>query len=61
MKIVKIAGLVLFAAVWIWLAFTMLSRGGITLVSLLTVAISGIIVFVPLYRKYISQDKKANK
>lgn len=40
------------ALLWLWLAYYALAPG-VTLLKLFWVAISGIIVFVPLYKKYI--------
>lgn len=52
MKISRIAGLVLLLVVWLSLCVWMLVASGFTLYNLLIVTISGIIVFVPLWKKY---------
>ncbi len=41
----------LLGLVWLWLAWGVLSAG-FTLYNLLMVAVSGVIIFVPLWRKY---------
>lgn len=45
-------GIGILVLVWLWLAYYVLVRGGVTLLNLFWVAASGIIVFVPLYKKY---------
>lgn len=46
------------ALIWVWLVIILLSRGGgFTLKNLFIVAASGIIIFVPLYKKYRSAGK----
>ena len=50
-------GIAVLAAVWLWLAWYALAALGITLVNLLIIIMSGIIVFVPLWKKYIRNDK----
>lgn len=42
----------LLGAVWAWLAWIMLSKGGLTLKDIIIVVMSGIIVFVPLWKRY---------
>lgn len=56
MKKSVIFGITVLAIVWIWLAWILLSQGGITLKNLMVLAITGIIIFVPLYRKYIARE-----
>lgn len=51
----KIIGFCILAFVWLWLAWYMLKYSGITLYNLIIVAMTGIIVFVPLYRKYLKK------
>lgn len=50
-------GIGVLAAVWLWLAWYALTALGITLVNLLIIIMSGIIVFVPLWKKYIRNGK----
>lgn len=57
MDIVKYIGLCLLALVWAGLCIYMLVARGVTLYNLLVVAISGGIVFVPLWKKFIRNDK----
>lgn len=46
------AGFVILGAVWAWLAWLLLSKEGLTLKDILIVVMSGIIVFVPLWKRY---------
>lgn len=52
MRTSKIIGIAILFLVWLWLVWSMLSLSGVNLRNLLLAAMSGIIVFVPLYRKY---------
>lgn len=61
MKTSAIIGLSVLLAVWLWLAYVLLSSGGVNLRNLLILAMSGIIVFVPLFKKYYRVDKKSRK
>lgn len=57
MNAVKIAGFSLLALMWLWLSWSLLSlAGGFNLKNLLLIAASGIIIFVPLWKKYIRKD-----
>lgn len=54
MKTSHIIGLVVLALLYLVLVWIILTRaGGITLYNLFLVVASGIIIFVPLYKKYI--------
>lgn len=58
MKPARIAGLALLALLWIWMCAGLLtSADGFNLKNILIAAMSGIIIFVPLYRKYFKGDK----
>ncbi|MFG6427657.1 hypothetical protein [Lepagella muris] len=57
MQPVKIAGFSVLALLWIWLSLTLLLSGGFNFKNLFLVVASGIIIFVPLWKKYIRQDK----
>lgn len=53
MGIGKVFGFGLLALLWIWLCVTLIkSGGGITLKNLFLIVASGIIIFVPLWKKY---------
>ncbi len=52
MKKGAVAGFMLLRAVWAWLAWIMLSKDGLTLKDIIIVVMSGIIVFVPLWKRY---------
>ena len=49
----KIVGLILLALLWIWLVFYLFSRGGFDGKNILVALFSGIIIFVPLWKRYI--------
>lgn len=58
MQPIKIAGLSVLALLWIWLSWSLLALGGVNLKNLLLVAATGIIIFVPLWKKYIRKENK---
>ncbi len=54
-KGVKIAGLAILAIVWIWLCRAIICyAGGFTLKNIFLIVASGIIIFVPLWKKYFA-------
>lgn len=58
MKPARIAGLALLALIWLWLSVGLLtSADGFNLKNILIALMSGIIIFVPLYKKYFRGDK----
>ncbi|MBD5370187.1 MAG: hypothetical protein HDR80_03450 [Bacteroides sp.] len=50
----KIFGLILLALIWVWLIYTLFTRGGVDARSIFIAAASGIIIFVPLWKRYIA-------
>lgn len=52
MKTSVILGLALLFMVWLWLSWLLLTTGGLNLKNLLLLAMSAIIIFVPLFKKY---------
>ncbi|MBD5358198.1 MAG: hypothetical protein HDR88_14605 [Bacteroides sp.] len=57
MNVVKIAGLTILALVWVWLCHALLFRGGgVTFKNIFLIGASGIIIFVPLWKKYFRQE-----
>lgn len=49
----KIAGFTLLALLWVWLSWGLLTtEKGFNLKNLIIVAASGIIIFVPLWKRY---------
>ncbi len=61
MKKSVLIGLSLLFMVWLWLAWLLLRYGGVNLKNLLLLAITAIIIFVPLFRKYgigVKNNKK---
>ncbi len=57
MNAVKIAGIMLLALVWLWLCWSLIALGGgFTMKNVFLIVASGIIVFVPLWKKYIRHD-----
>lgn len=58
MKPIRIAGLALLALLWIWLCAGLLtSAEGFNLKNILIALMSGIVIFVPLYKKYFKEGK----
>lgn len=52
-------GIVFLFLLWVWLSRYLLVYGGFNLKNLFLVVASGIIIFVPLWKKYIrTEDKK---
>ena len=57
MNAVKIAGIMLLALVWLWLCWSLIALGGgFTMKNVFLIVASGIIVFVPVWKKYIRHD-----
>ena len=52
MKKSVIIGISLLLMVWLYLAWLLLSTGGVNLKNLLILAMTAIIIFVPLFKKY---------
>lgn len=59
-KSVRIAITVLLGGLWIWLAWGFLSARGVTLLNLLFLAMTAIIIFLPLYKKFSGGDGRRN-
>ena len=58
----KIAGLLLLAAVWLWLCSELIRfGGGFTLKNLLIIAMTGIVIFVPLWKRYVAPDNRSDR
>lgn len=59
MGIGKAIGFGLLSLLWIWLCSSLIiSGGGITFKNLFLIVASGIIIFVPLWKKYIRGNQK---
>ncbi len=52
----KLIGMTVLALVWLWLVWMLLQAGGINLKNILVAAMTGIIIFVPLYKKYFGKQ-----
>lgn len=61
MNVWKIIGLVVLVIVWAWLSYMIFVGAGFTLRTLFISAASGIIIFVPLYKRYVAPDLKKRK
>lgn len=48
----RITGLIVLALVWVWLVWALLHGGGFTPKNVFLIGASGIIIFVPLWKKY---------
>lgn len=55
MEMSKIIGISVLALIWVWLVWMLLTAGGVNLKNLLIAAMTGIIIFVPLYKKYFGK------
>lgn len=56
MKTTAIIGLSLLALIWLWLAWMLLTAGGVNLRNIMVLAMSAIIIFVPLYKKFTKKN-----
>ncbi|MEZ3550806.1 MAG: hypothetical protein K1W02_08760 [Muribaculaceae bacterium] len=57
MNAVKIIGFSVLALVWLWLCRTLIAYGGgFNMKNIFLIVASGIIIFVPLWKKYIRRD-----
>lgn len=57
MNTTRIAGLSILALVWLWLCWAIVARGGgFTLKNIFLIVASGIIIFVPLWKKYVRKE-----
>ncbi|MGM9816465.1 MAG: hypothetical protein ACI304_05350 [Lepagella sp.] len=61
MKKSTLFGFIVLALVYIWMAWLILSKSSVTLYNILLIAMAGVIIFVPLYRKYIVKEDKNRK
>ena len=61
MKSSTIIGLSILMMLWLWLAWLLLSTGGVNLKNLLILAMSAVIIFVPLWKKYFNDQQKDKK
>lgn len=57
MKTSVIIRFLILGVIWLALSATVLLRGGITLYNLFVVVAAAIIIFVPMYKKYVKDDK----
>lgn len=59
MNALRYAGFILLIILYVWLCRAIiLYAGGLNLKNILLIAGSGIIIFVPLYKKYFKQASK---
>lgn len=49
----RLAGVIFLALIWIWLVYILFTRGGMNFYNIFIAAATGIIIFVPLWKKYI--------
>lgn len=61
MKKSSLFGFIVLALVYIWLAWLILSKSSVTLYNILLILMAGMIIFVPLYRKYMVKEDKNRK
>lgn len=53
MKTSHIIGILFLGVLWLWLCWMLVAAGGWTPKNVFVIIASGIIVFVPLYKRYI--------
>lgn len=58
MRPVTIIGISVLAIVWVWLAWVLLAYGGVNLKNIIVLAITAIVIFKPLYSKYIAPARE---
>lgn len=58
MKTSALIGFSILAAIWLWLAWMLLTSGGVNLKNIIVSVISGIIIFVPLAKKFSNYKEK---
>lgn len=61
MKPSAIIGISILFMVWLWLAWMLLTSGGVNIKNLLLLAMTAVIIFVPLFRKYGNGAKNKKK
>lgn len=62
MKPLQTLGLLLLALLWLWLCGVLFSTaGGFTLKNLLVAAMSGTIIFVPVFKKWFPKNPQTRK
>lgn len=62
MNAVRIIGFAVLALVWLWLSWSLIALGGgLNLKNILLILASGIIIFVPLWKKYGRHDNNQTK
>ena len=61
MKKSTLFGFIVLALVYIWLAWLILSKSSVTLYNIILIVMAGMIIFVPLYRKYMVKEDKNRK
>lgn len=57
MKTSVIIRFVILGVLWLGLAAMVIVRGGFTLYNLFVVVAAAIIIFVPMYKKYVKNDR----
>ena len=57
MKTSAIIGITILIVVWLWLAWLLLTSGGINLKNILLLAMTAVIIFVPLWKKYFRRNQ----
>lgn len=53
----SLIGFSMLLVLWVWLSYLLLAHGGVSLKNLLILAMSGIIVFVPLCKRWFNNHK----
>lgn len=56
MKTSALIGVVILTIAWLWLAWMLLSLGGLTLKNIIILAMSAVIVYVPIVKKFSKRE-----
>lgn len=52
----KYFGIGILALIWLWISWYVLLKAGVTLINLFWIFASAVIIFVPLYKRYIKKN-----
>ena len=52
----KYIGIGMLAVIWLWLSWYVLAKSGVTLINLFWIFASAVIIFVPLYKRYLKKN-----
>lgn len=59
MTTAKYIGFAVLALLWAWLSIDLMLLGGFNLKNIIVSGASGAVIFIPLYRRYLSSETKS--